>query len=84
MNVLERIAKNLQECTSLGLSASQASSLSIFDSKVIDKYGCNLLLTTGTPIPEIIEKTFNREVISGLHYYSHPDYTTTFIFSVKS
>ena len=82
MNVLERIEKNLQECTSLGLSASQASSLSIFDSNIINEYGCNLLFYRGTEIPKTIKNTFNLEVINTLHYYSHPDYTTTFIFSV--
>lgn len=82
MNVLEKIEKNLQECRELRLSPSQASSLSIYDSKVLDKYGCTLLLKIGTEVPEIIQKTFNREVISGLHYYSHPDYITTFIFTI--
>lgn len=85
MNVLEKISKNLSECTQLGISAANAFSLSIFSDNVLSgKHSCTLLLKTGTEIPEIIKNDFNREVINGLHYYTHPDYITTFTFSNSS
>jgi hypothetical protein len=84
MNVLEKIAKNLQECTTLGLSASEASSLSIYGKHMPGNFGCTMLMNIGTQVPEIIKNEWNREVISGLHYYTHPDYTTTFVFSSQT
>ena len=84
MNVLERISKNLEECTSLGLSAESALSLSIYDSSIMDKFGCTILFGLGTDVPEIIKNTFNLEIVKSLHYYSHPDYITTFVFNNHS
>ena len=82
MNVLEKISKNLAECTQLGISAANASSLSIYQENMIDKeHSCTMLMNIGTEIPEIIQNTFNRKVINGLHYYMHNDYVTTFVFN---
>ena len=82
MNVLEKIKKNISECQKLGIDASKALSLSIYDSSIMED-GCILLLDQSCEAPEILKKEFDKKIVNGLQYYTHKDYVTTFVFSNK-